>query len=262
MAKAKLRTGHRTCRAADPVSVKLDKSLLAYATAATAAGVGVLALVSPAEAKIVYTSANEQIGPNNTYPLDLNHDGIVDFTFVDSHFTSTFDGGAGVLTIFPQQSANEIWGNQSSAGFRRYASALAPGIEIGSKGKFQPGEMILAHSSSNEGKRHPNSISSYNCDGPWKHAGNRYLGLKFIINGEVHYGWARLSVGCKYLVVRAKLTGYAYETIPNKPIIAGQTKGADEDNADSEILHPSASQPATLGALALGSQGLSAWRRE
>jgi len=35
--------------------------------------------------------------------------------------------------------------------------------------------------------------------------------------------------------IRATLTGYAYETIPNKPIIAGKTKG-----------------PATLERLALG----------
>jgi len=51
----------------------------------------------------------------------------------------------------------------------------------------------------------------------------RYLGLEFLINGEVHFGWARLTVTCKDLRVLATLSGYAYETVPNTPIIAGQT---------------------------------------
>ena len=75
--------------------------------------------------------------------------------------------------------------------------------------------------------------------------------MKFTINGKVHYGWARLSVTNlkgKFRIT-ATLTGYAYETIPNKPIIAGKTKGPDV-----------IALPATLGHLARGS-GLSAWRR-
>jgi hypothetical protein len=38
------------------------------------------------------------------------------------------------------------------------------------------------------------------------------------------------------------LTGYAYETIPNKPIIAGKTKGPDVFTV----------QPGSLGHLARG----------
>ena len=38
------------------------------------------------------------------------------------------------------------------------------------------------------------------------------------------------------------VTGYAYETIPNKAIIAGKTKGPED----------SAEQPTPLGRLALG----------
>jgi len=63
---------------------------------------------------------------------------------------------------------------------------------------------------------------------------------------------------------KAELTGYAYETIPNKAIIAGKTNGPD----DISIEEPGAALtaptpgPATLGALALGARGLSIWRRE
>ena len=44
---------------------------------------------------------------------------------------------------------------------------------------------------------------------------------------------------------RLTLTGYAYETVPNKPIIAGKTKGPDVITA----------QPGGLGRLAQGSVG-------
>jgi hypothetical protein len=86
--------------------------------------------------------------------------------------------------------------------------------------------------------------------GPWVGKGNgvanRYLGLKFVIHGKVHYGWARLSVTLghhwQYDDVSGTLTGYAYETLPNKPIITGKTKGEDV------IMF----QPDSLGWLARG----------
>jgi hypothetical protein len=47
---------------------------------------------------------------------------------------------------------------------------------------------------------------------------DRYLGLKFVILGEVHYGWARLSVTLEHQRqfgdVSGTLTGNAYETSP------------------------------------------------
>jgi hypothetical protein len=54
------------------------KHLNMYAIAAGAAGVGVLALAQPVEAKIVYTSAHVVIGIREHYSIDLNHDGMSD----------------------------------------------------------------------------------------------------------------------------------------------------------------------------------------
>ena len=83
--------------------------------------------------------------------------------------------------------------------------------------------------------------------GQWADGGkgvkDRYLGFKFYVEGkgQPHYGWARLNVSVSK-GIHATLTGYAYETIPNKPIIAGKTHGKDE---------------ATLGRLAQGASGMS-----
>jgi hypothetical protein len=74
---------------------------------------------------------------------------------------------------------------------------------------------------------------------------------KFTIHGQVHFGWASLNVAMKRQYQRpyisATLTGYAYETIPNKPIIAGKTHGVDDF----------AVRPASLGALAAGATAVS-----
>jgi hypothetical protein len=60
-------------------SDSIHHQLNMYALAATAAGVSLLALAQPSEAKIVYTPANVRLHLGKPYSLDLNHDGIVDF---------------------------------------------------------------------------------------------------------------------------------------------------------------------------------------
>jgi hypothetical protein len=57
------------------LSESIHKQLNMYAIAAGAAGVSILALVQPAEAKVVYTSANGKLD-GKPLPIDLNHDGI------------------------------------------------------------------------------------------------------------------------------------------------------------------------------------------
>jgi hypothetical protein len=97
--------------------------------------------------------------------------------------------------------------------------------------------------------------------------------LRFKIAGKIHYGWARLSVQVlNQSSITATLSGYAYETIPGKPIIAGKIKDPSDENSVDEgsvdlrgpAAGPIGSVPkaATLGLLAMGSPGISVWRRE
>jgi hypothetical protein len=108
--------------------------------------------------------------------------------------------------------------------------------------------------------------------GKWHDVTDRYLGVSFIIRGKTHFGWARLTVHDKGHAITAVLTGYAYETIPNKPIITGKTKGPDDDSVEQQNDPgpgaslfgpiPETPQPASLGMLALGAQGVPLWRRK
>jgi len=256
------------------LSRSVHHQLNLYALAASAAGVSAIALAQPAEAKIVYTPIHKQLPINQYFPLDLNHDGVVDFNLLDRHWTSiasTF----GRLTVDPagrsSTNANEIWGKPCRSGFPVVASALPPGIRVGPKGRFSHGFKLMKYTYFLGGARNTTSRSCF--DGLWNNVSNRYLGLKFIIKGKIHFGWARLSVSSNNEKVAATLTGYAYETIPGKPIITGETKGEDDSGVEQPSLNdpgpgasrtnpiPYTAQPASLGRLALGAPGATLRRR-
>ncbi|HEY4904037.1 MAG TPA: hypothetical protein VIH89_11235 [Candidatus Sulfotelmatobacter sp.] len=70
-----------TLGSASAVNAKLNQRLATYVTAASAAGVAMLAVAPSAEAKIVYTPANQRLVIHDSVPLDINGDGIPDIAF-------------------------------------------------------------------------------------------------------------------------------------------------------------------------------------
>jgi hypothetical protein len=181
-----------------------------------------------------------RIAPNHKIPLDLNHDGIRDFSIVDTYERWNGNSGGGYLGVSAAQ-GNAIAATQK---LDFYANDLAAGVRIGPRLLFGAGKHVMA----TEFPR--NSGTGINSNGPWRQAEKRYLGLEFAIDGKTHFGWARLSVKSKASGMFATLTGYAYETIPNKSIIAGKTKGPDAVTV----------APATLGHLASGAAAIPAVR--
>ena len=248
-------------RTPSALSDSVHRQLNMYALAASAAGVGVLALAQPAEGKIIYTKTHVSIGPGDTFHLDLTHDGVTDFDLKDTHSSWTW-GGRTWLSVLPAgQKKNQIWGHVVSP--HAYASALYAGVRVGPKGQFLPGSGMMAATSVSGGRVRP--TTARDCWGAWAYVNNRYLGLKFLITGEVHFGWARLNVSCgSYNVLTGMLTGYAYETVPNRPIVTGKERGARDTGSASKQRGASprpALQPVGLGRLAQGAAGLGAVRK-
>jgi len=252
-------------RTASRLGANLDKNLMSYAVAAGAAGVGLLALAQPAEAKIVYTPAHTKVG-SSTF-IDLNHDGIHDFKLVLHHSTrcvgvcttpgihhgTAFGSTNAFLAAYGVASADQIYGQG------KFASALPAGVRVGPKSKFPGGNRMAG--------AHAINGTNQSVSGPWAGTGvgvqHRFLGLKFTIHGKTHFGWARLNVTISQAaVIQATLTGYAYETVPNKPIVTGKTKGpeAHGDATFASVSVPTPA-PASLGLLAQGASGLVAWRK-
>jgi hypothetical protein len=232
-------------------SERFNHRLNMYSVAAGAAGVGILALAQPAQGEIVYTAAGVVISAHGlhgfSYPLDLNHDGTADF-FLNATFKESIDTSGGSSRII----AKPVQGN-GVVGYGGSAAALIGGQPIGNARKFS-------------GLRMASLFTFIGTDtyfrGKWANVTNRYLGLKFQIDGQTHYGWARLTLLGK-TPLTATLTGYAYETIPNMGIIAGKTSGTDEAAlAPAGVPSLQSDAPAaTLGALALGAPVLPIWRR-
>ena len=192
----------------------LQRQLNMYARAASASGVALLALAPPSEAKIIYTKTHQVIGTNGVYPLDLNHDGTIDFLIKRQSSGTQF-------SWFDSLGAKEAFGNAVEGG-NNLADALYNGASIGSRRQFtsntyRSGERMFTSGCNIE--------PSCGSTGQWKNVNRRYLGLKFQIDGKTHYGWARLNVSG----FTGTLTGYAYETVANKSIRAGQTSGNPAD---------------------------------
>jgi hypothetical protein len=251
------------------ISDSLHQRINMYALAASAAGVSLLALSQPAEAKIVYTKTHRVIGSNGIYSLDLNQDGTVDFLIQE--WTSV-SSGLGFNALLVQEAlGNGVAGSivkHSTQSFH-FASALKAGTRIGS------GERFI-----HRGYHGEEMASVFQSDlgggtfGQWVDVNNRYLGLRFRVDGKTHYGWARMSVRVQGFDITATLTGYAFETIPGKSIRAGQTRGNDDtavgaNAADSSASHanaaaesmPDARPFASLGWLARGTQGIAPKRQ-
>ena len=113
------------------LSESIHQQLNMYALAAGAAGVSVLALAQPSEAEIKYTPTHVVIGKGGVsiYNLDLNHDGITDFTI-------HYDSGKGYCQHHPWRFDHLIpmpatKGNAVIAPYSSFASALYRGAEIG-----------------------------------------------------------------------------------------------------------------------------------
>src|ERR1700722_12085827 len=145
------------------LSESLHQRINAYAIAAGAAGVGVLTLAQPVEAKIVYTPTHHVVGKNGRYKLDLNHDKIADFILVNTHGCNT-DYCVDALSAIPAGGT----GGGGGRGFLSipYASALNNGAQMGPKAHFSG--RLMASSQSGQGSL-----------GRWLNVTNAYLGLKF-----------------------------------------------------------------------------------
>jgi hypothetical protein len=260
------------------VEPKLEQKLLAYASVAAAAGVAIVATSPTAEAKIVYTPVNVEIVGG--YSIDLNGDGVIDFNLVNGGAASV--GGSLQIQYldvchipwmnFSHQcvsSSSQLQPNASNlvrtteaggAAVLPFGAEIGPGQQWGGQGHA---ENMVDRVFYVPGTYHPQKWL-----GAWANGGkgitNKYLGLKFKIGDAFHYGWARVSVTIEANGYSATITGYAYETTPGAAIRAGYTSSSEEisELQSKDFLEQTQPQETSLGVLALGSSGLSLWRKE
>ena len=102
--------------------------------------------------------------------------------------------------------------------FYAKASALPRGAKIGPSADFSNYAVLIEATETGNTGRYSRGYWGENLK-------DHYLGVRFILNGETHYGWIRVTATIDLQrqapFMRAKITAYAYETVANKPIKAG-----------------------------------------
>ena len=180
-------------------SPSLTGKLKAYSMAAGALGMA----AGTAEANVIYTDENPDFAGviGSQYFLDLNNDGNDDFRI--------WHNGSSNLYISPLTSQNEVLGSGGSTFAYPFALNSSAIISSGAGGFFNNG-FGGGFQSLNYG----------NCSfGNWCTVTDGFIGLRFQIGANIHYGWVRLDVNQAGSVWTVK--DYAYEDIAGTAILAG-----------------------------------------
>lgn len=243
------------------LSEPLSRRLNAYALAAGAAGVAMLACAIPAEGEPVCKEFSSQLTHTNNFPLYLTQPAVAPFNVAqgtNSTFRSISETGVGTLQWWNRgfftpntAGANVLLSNDLPAN-------LALGAIIGPGGNFGKGNSYGLLFTYGKGEyTYRGGGTKLNHRGNLSLTQSSYVGFQFKDPAGVHYGWARLSVSYeggrgKTVHTILHVDGYGYESGPDTAIAAGSCSGAEASGGAPG----NASNGASLGMLALGSSGI------
>jgi hypothetical protein len=159
----------------------------------------------------------------------------------------------------PSASIHKLPEPPSSKAPEPVRSSLAKGAEIGPAQNFAGGNRGFLATYG------PYGGGTYNHHDGLKFGQAVYVGFKFEIAGQPHFGWARVQVRFNPNFHKHKLSlrllGYAYETTANQPIQAGQTSKPVSVKDSRVESHPGSAPQQSLGVMALGADGIAMWRK-
>ena len=202
-----------------------EHRLLIYMLAAGAT----LAWSAPTQAEVVFTSSNAFLKGVGKFDIDIDHDGSADFSLsIKMIHYSTHSLELALLA----------YGNRPS---HQIVARAANALPLEKKTRIAAGRTFRAFT----------AMETAVYGGLWADVTNRFLGVRFLINGEVHYGWIGFSA-VRDFPMSARLAGWAYEAVPGKEILAGDT-GSSESGATFE--------PTSLEILAAGHSAIDQRRK-
>jgi hypothetical protein len=234
------------------------------------AGGALAGLPEDAQATVIYTNRPDiTIGPGSSYALDIDSNGLVDFTInndarMDKGSAPPEPDGMIFLDVMTQGTNRVAVGPCPPQGClkapypqHQWAQAYPPKAQIGPDLTWASGWMgadtsgqplptlLMAYWSGNH-EDYKGIPLWYETDlrGYWLGANHAYLGLDFDIAGHTHYGWLGASVIDGYPLT-ATLHDWAYEDVPGMPIIAGAVPPPPPPPEP-------VAEPSALGLLALG----------
>lgn len=181
-----------------------------------------------AHAQIVYTDVDPDLTITQTpvgstvHDLDINNDGITDATLTATR-TATYravflgpSNGSEALVCCPQLLTKSI-NNYSFIG----------SDPSGTGGYWSTAQLSrlreLYFATGGGGGWGGNPVPAPPI-GEWINATDRYLAIRFSVDGEWHYGWVRISVVSVSPSISFTIRDYAYNSVPGAGIFAGETE--------------------------------------
>ncbi len=205
-----------------------------------------------ANAQIIYTDVNPnmvlscifQTNCSPDYSLDLNNDGINDFVLsARKEFVNCGEcGPQGGHTMANGDSAvisstSNCWIADTTGG---YALNTLIDSSLGWTNAIHT--LVTKRVNCVSCAPSPGAHLVYSPEsGPWINVSGNYLPLKIQVGTNFYYGWVKLSVAIGSNTVSITIMEYAYNSLPNQPILAGQsmTTGIIENSFASSInLYP------------------------
>lgn len=186
-----------------------------------------LASASEVSGQVIYTDIpDETLNSGDFLAIDINQDATGDYTFSASDMFS-------LSTLFTANSSYAadylILNSNSFAGVPSYSFGYPPS-------NLNFGDTISANLnfiSEKAGDLNNDSCyfpGSQFCDG-----NDGYVGLRFKIGTQNHYGWVRIQVSTDGSIITVK--DFAYNTTPDEGIEAGQTTLSTKDFESLKLKH-------------------------
>ena len=184
-----------------------------------------------AQEKIVYTDIMDSSGTiYQYYPLDLDNNGNEDFRIVGfpvggSAYAAAVIYNGSLGSTLPAILSNEFLGSFNIKTY--YNSTFMSNYSLTFVYPFDlnQGDLISAAQNSwfdaNLSTGTLNFAGCFGGNSNWCGVMDKYVGLRFKIGANTHYGWVRMDVSLDAFTWTIK--DYAYHTDPDTPILAGQT---------------------------------------
>jgi hypothetical protein len=170
---------------------------------------------------ISYTEMNQQVAYNKFITLDADKNGQNDFYFTSvliyhdsqAHMylmaSPVSKSGAKLMLDSRQELVmNGMWAAPLNEGTEISATATTNNIWSNFMIKGVALNVI----------DHGTAVKTY--QGPWVGTNNKYLATQIVINGQVHYGWVKITQTANEAAIT--ITGFAYNTTAGAKILAGQ----------------------------------------
>ncbi len=195
--------------------------------------------------QIVYTDVNPDViidTASGQYDLDFNSDAVVDIsmdvmavinqTGTLNGISFTFNGTGAFATPAMGNGVLQLAGSGSSS--TMVVAALNNGDMINAAAVFggsSSGTMLGLEGLADVPAF---SLSNYPvAQGAFLGVSDKFLGVKFMIGANTHYGWARMDVSAGADTIRVK--DYAYNQNTDLPILAGMMVGLDDVAVDNKV---------------------------